>query len=313
MSDTQPHPLPTIGPVSLEPLLVERIWGVQELGPWYPKPEAGKPIGEVWLTAEECIGEGTGATLAALSARSPLAFGNDDGQGFPLLIKLLFPLEKLSVQVHPDDAQAKAMLGQPRGKTECWYVLSAEPGAEIAVGFRDPLTIPEVRAAIEDGTIESKLRYLPVKAGDMVFADANTVHAIGPGVVILETQQYSDVTYRLWDYGRPRQLHLEDGLAVARTETSAGKVEPVVMEGFTRLVSCPYFSVDRFTLTPGTASPLDNTPDLQILIALGEGASVTFAGGLVPLLAGRAVVLPAEDTQYALSSTGPLDVIRVLR
>jgi mannose-6-phosphate isomerase len=293
--------------------MVERIWGSPQLGPWYSQPAAGKPIGEVWLTAEECVGEGTGATLAALAARSPIAFGNDDGQGFPLLIKLLFPREKLSVQVHPDDAQARAMLGQPRGKTECWYVLSAEPGAEVALGFRDPITIAEVRAAIGDGTLESKLHYLPVKAGDMVFVDANTVHAIGPGVVVLETQQYSDVTYRLWDYGRPRELHLEAGLAVARTDTSAGKIEAVEMGDFTRLVSCAYFSVDRFALMPGVSAPLDNTPDLQILIALGEGASVTFSGGLVPLLAGRAVVLPAEDTLYTLTSTGPVDVIRVLR
>src|SRR5262249_12957927 len=160
-----------------------------------------------------------------------------------------------------------------------------------------------VRAAIEDGTIEEKLCYLPVKAGDMVFVDANTVHAIGPGVVVLETQQYSDVTYRLWDYGRPRELHLEAGLAVARTETSAGKIEPVAMEGFTRLVSCAYFSVDRFELKPAAPAPLGNTSGLQILIALGDGAAVTFSGGLLPLLPGRAVVLPAEDTPYTLTST----------
>ena len=226
-----------LGPLILKPVLVERIWGTDTLAPWYPQPAQGKPIGEVWLTAEQCCVEGTSSTLAEITAQAPEALGSKSGEGFPLLIKLLYPREKLSVQVHPDDAQAQATLNQPRGKTECWYVLSAEPGAQLAVGFREPMTSAEVRAAIEDGSVESRLNYLPVKAGDMVFVDAGTVHAIGPGMVVLETQQYSDVTYRLWDYGRPRELHLDAGMAVLRTQTAAGLVAPVAMDGFTRLVS----------------------------------------------------------------------------
>ena len=220
------QPAPAVAePVTLAPILVERIWGVDSLAPWHIGG-ANASIGEIWLTAETCVAEvgaGKGHTLAELTAAAPVAFGDPRGEGFPLLIKLLFPREKLSVQVHPDNAQAQA-LGMPRGKTECWYVLEAQPGAEVAVGFREPLSTEQIAASIQDGSIEGKLRMLPVKAGDMVFVDAGTVHAIGPGMVVLETQQYSDTTYRLWDYGRPRELHVEAGMAVTRTDTKAGLV-----------------------------------------------------------------------------------------
>ncbi len=213
-----------IGPVLLRPIFSERIWGVETLPKWYPQPEDGKPVGEAWLTAETCVvdaGEFAGVSLAEMTKRFPEAFGGGDSAEFPLLVKTLFPREKLSVQVHPNDAQAKT-LGLGRGKTECWYVLSAEPGAELALGFRGEISAEEVRAAIANGTLEEKLNYVPVKAGDMVFVDAGTVHSIGPGMVILETQEYSDITYRLYDYGRPRELHVDAGLAVTRTSSSAG-------------------------------------------------------------------------------------------
>ena len=208
-----------LGPITLAPIFQERIWGVEALPAWYPQPTPGHPIGEAWLTAETCVaasGPHAGKSLAELATLYPEALANTSGVGFPLLIKTLFPREKLSVQVHPNDAEALA-LGQPRGKTECWYVLSADPGATVAVGFREPLTLDDIRAAIADKTLEDKLAYIPVKAGDMVYVDAGTVHAIGPGMVVLETQQYSDVTYRLYDYGRPRELHVDAGLAVSRT------------------------------------------------------------------------------------------------
>ncbi len=303
-------------PIALAPILVERIWGVPSLAPWHQGGSAEKPIGEIWLTAENCVAESgatAGKTLAELTTASPEAFGDRQHAGFPLLIKLLFPREKLSVQVHPNDLEAQA-LGMPRGKTECWYVLQAEPGAEVAVGFREPLSTTEVAAAIEDGTLESKLRKLPVKAGDMVFVDAGTVHAIGPGMVVLETQQYSDTTYRLWDYGRPRELHVQAGMAVTRTVTQAGLVTPVAMEGFTRLVISEYFTVDRFTLQAGTESALGEAGKLQILIALQENCSVVAEGGdATRLPRGQAVVLPASKTGYYLSTDGPAEVVRVLQ
>lgn len=238
--------------------------------------------------------------------------GDSRGEGFPLLIKLLFPREKLSVQVHPDDSQAQA-LGMPRGKTECWYVLSAEPGAEVAVGLREPLTQAEVKAAITDGSIESELRMIPVKAGHMVFVDAGTIHAIGPGMVVLETQQYSDTTYRLWDYGRPRELHVEAGTAVTRAATKAGLVEPRPMGGFTRLVDCDYFAVDRFALQPASDAALQATEKLQILIALTEGCTAATGSETYTLPRGQAVILPVGSGPVRLQAENAAEVIRVLQ
>ena len=169
---------------------------------------------------------------------------------FPLLVKLLFPSDKLSVQVHPDDAHAQAM-GQPRGKTECWYVLEAEPGATIALGMKTGATAEVVRAAIAAGTMEEWMEWVPVSVGDMVFVDAGTVHAIGPGVVLLETQQTCDITFRMYDYGRPRELHVEQALGVMKMKTAAGKVAPVKMDGFVRLIEQKYFVVDRYDVAAG--------------------------------------------------------------
>jgi len=300
----------SLGPITLRPIVQERIWGVQSLPSWYPPPAEGKLIGEVWLTAQECIADSAaakGSTLEELAKTHPQQLG---GAEFPLLIKLLFPREKLSVQVHPNDAQAQ-QLGQPRGKTECWYVLDAEPGASVALGFKGRISNDEVREAIVSNTLENKLQYVPVKPGDMVFVDANTVHAIGPGMTVLETQQYSDVTYRLYDYGRPRELHVDAGLAVTQTNTKAGLVPPVEMEGFTRLVSSDYFVVDRFTLD-GSHAPLGKHGDLQILVALQDGCFVECSTGMAtPLVPGRAIILPAEDVDYTVRAAFAATVIRI--
>ena len=288
------------GPVALRPIVKERVWGVERLPKWYPQPEPGRPVGEAWLTAAECEAE-TGEMLGELARGNPAAFGADTN-GFPLLIKMLFPREKLSVQVHPNDAEAQA-LGLPRGKTECWYIVAAAPGATVAVGLKEPMTGEQVRAAIADQTLEGKLRHLPVKAGDMVYVDAGTVHAIGPGVTVLETQEYSDITYRLYDYGRPRELHVEQGLAVVRNSNEAGLLAPVAKHGFVRLVASPYFVVDRLSVD-GEAE-LGDVGKMQILVALEDGCSV----GTTALPAGWAVVVPAAETAYRLRGVG--EVVRI--
>jgi mannose-6-phosphate isomerase len=290
-------------PLVLRPILKQRVWGAERLPPWYPQPGPGQPVGEAWLTAEECVAADGTETLGELVQHDPAAFGAD-ANGFPLLVKILFPREKLSVQVHPNDAEAQA-LGQPRGKTECWYVVAAEPGATVAIGLKEPGSPQEVRAAIADGSIEHMLRQLPVKRGDMVYVPAGTIHAIMPGSVILETQEYSDITYRLYDYGRPRELHLEQGLAVLRESSEAGLVPPVAMAGFVRLVTSPYFVVDRFALN-GEAE-LGGAGAMQIVVALVEGCSV----GALALPAGWAVVVPAAATACTLRGKG--DVLRITR
>jgi mannose-6-phosphate isomerase len=299
--------------VVLQPWLSERIWGVTELPAFLEQPRPGHPVGEAWLTSVDCKVEGeTAANLGELTRRWPKEFGADKPGEFPLLIKFLFPREWLSVQVHPNDAEAQA-IGQPRGKNECWYVLSAEPGAKLALGFEGEITTAEMEQAIREGTLESRLRYVPVKAGDMVYVEAGTIHAIGPGMVVLETQQYSDTTYRLYDYGRPRELHLKDGLAVTKSHTKAGPVAPVEKDGFTRLISTQYFIVDRFRTSAGSSQELGLAGQMQILIALGEGAKVRVGDGkrfVIP--AGRAVVLPARNgARYLLEGAGEAEVMRV--
>jgi mannose-6-phosphate isomerase len=275
----------SVAPFRLKPWFSERVWGKRDLRPWYDDTGTTEPVGEAWLTGPQCVvetGPFAGRTLASLATEM--------GGEFPLLVKLLFPAEKLSVQVHPDDAQAQA-LGETRGKTECWYVLEAAPGAAVALGLKDGVDAAAVKAAIADGTMESLLTWVPVSVGDMLFVDAGTVHAIGPGVVLLETQQTSDVTYRLYDYGRPRELHLDKGLQVIKTKTAAGKVAPKVMDGFTRLIEQKYFVVDRFELKSASEAAVSfNGPGC--LVGLSGSAVVTTGDRHVELSPGRTVVVP---------------------
>jgi len=212
-----------VSPFLLKPKFAARIWGKLDLKPWYEETGIAEKVGEAWLTGPECViatGPLAGKTLDEAAKSFPGQLG--DGE-FPLLVKMLFPSDKLSVQVHPNDEEAQK-IGLPRGKTECWYVLEAEPNATVACGLKSGVTLEDVRAAIIDGTLEDKLEMVPVAVGDMVFVDAGTVHAIGPGVTLLEVQQTCDVTYRLFDYGRPRELHLDEGLAVVKLKTAAGKI-----------------------------------------------------------------------------------------
>src|ERR1700677_3335698 len=234
-----------LGPFRLAPWFSERVWGRRDLRPWYADTGTSELVGEAWLTGPQCVvetGQLAGQTLASVAG--------DLGGEFPLLVKLLFPEEKLSVRVHPDDAQAKAM-GETRGKTECWYVLEAQAGAYVSLGLKDGVAVADVAASVADGAMEALIEEVAAAVGDMLFVDAGTVHAIGPGVVLLETQQTSDVTYRLYDYGRPRELHLEKGLGVMKMQTAAAKVKPVAMEGFTRLIAQKYFVVDRYDVAAG--------------------------------------------------------------
>jgi mannose-6-phosphate isomerase len=278
----------SVAPFRLKPWFSERVWGKRDLRPWYTDTGTAELVGEAWLTGPQCVAETgpfAGRTLTSIAAEL--------GGEFPLLVKLLFPAEKLSVQVHPDDAQAKA-LGETRGKTECWYVLQAEPGAAVALGLKDGTDVAMVRAAIAGGTMEDLLEWVPVSVGDMLFVDAGTVHAIGPGVVLLETQQTSDVTYRLYDYGRPRELHLEKGLQVMKAKTMAGKITPRIMNGFTRLIEQKYFVVDRFDFGEMTEASV-SFDGRGCLVGLAGSGVVCTAEGEAVLNPGQAIVVPSGD------------------
>lgn len=201
---------------------VEKPWGRHRLWPGFADPAPGdEPVGEIWF-------------------QTP-------GDSTPdLLIKYLFTSEKLSVQVHPDDEQAHAR-GLPRGKDECWVILDAEPDSTIALGTHEPVDDDTLRKAALDGSIEELLDWKPVKAGDFIYAPSRTVHAIGSGITLIEIQQNSETTYRLYDYGRPRELHLEDGVAVADARPFVPAPMPGEVEsGRTILVEGPKFVVERW-------------------------------------------------------------------
>src|ERR1017187_1520093 len=169
-----------LAPFLIEPRYVGKVWGYQDLHPWYDRVADAEPIGEVWLTGDDCLVPDVpfaGNTLGAVFEEAPLSLlgSHAPSDGSPLLIKMIFAKEKLSVQVHPDDAMAQKY-GDPRGKTECWYVLEAEPGAQVACGLKPGVTLDEVKAGIEAGTLESSLNLLDVARGEVVYVDAGTVH-----------------------------------------------------------------------------------------------------------------------------------------
>ncbi len=168
---------------------VEKPWGRTELPSIFPNPDA-KQIGEIW-------------------------FDGPEGRHLPLLVKYIFTSEKLSIQVHPNDAEARER-GLPGGKSECWYILDAEPDAVLGIGVKEPLSAEALRAAALDGSIEQLMDWKPVAKGSFYYIPAGTIHAIGGGLTLVEVQLNNDVTYRLYDYGRPRELHLDDGVAVAK-------------------------------------------------------------------------------------------------
>lgn len=322
-----------IGIFRLRPWFRTRVWGVRDLSPWYDFKVGDEPIGEVWLSGDTSVADNgplEGQSLAEIFRRYPQELVGASSKGmerFPLLMKVLFPQEKLSVQVHPGDTMAREQ-GEPHGKTECWYALATEPGASVALGLVPGTTIEQVKAAIESNTLEELLHWIPVHNGDMIFVDAGTIHAIAPGAVLLETQQSSDMTYRLYDYGRPRELHLENGLKATRVKTDAGKVQPRILSGVgdiehAMLIESKYFRVDRFRYGgPGKAkielTDQQLSGDVQ-LVFMASGSGVLHAEGgsgeqrkPVYLKRGEMAIVPACVQQWGLLPDGPVEILRAV-
>jgi mannose-6-phosphate isomerase len=302
---------------------VGRVWGYRDLHPWYDRIAEGEPIGEVWLTGDECLvatGPYTGKTLGGLfgAASDALLGAGAQPPASPLLIKVIFAREKLSVQVHPDDKLAQKY-GQPRGKTECWYVLAAEPGAQVAAGLNPGVTLDKIEEGIQAGTLEESLNLLPVAAGEMIFVDAGTVHAIWPGSILLETQQNCDLTYRMYDYGRPRELHIEKSLEATRLKTRAGKVPARVLKDRTILVDEEYFRVERIPVAgsrtgaslAGEGEPVRGLA--YLFAAAGWGRIYSPWKGFEPVdLPERGIVaVPAASPEFVVEDLGGLDLIRI--
>ena len=170
----------------------------------------------------------------------------DGGTDDPLLVKYLFTSERLSVQVHPDDAAAR-QAGHPRGKDEAWVVLDAEPGASIGIGLNRSVSPEELRAAALDGSVACLLEWRQVEKGDVFYSPAGTIHSIGAGLTLLEVQQNCDITYRLYDFGRSRELHLDEGVTAARTDSDVGRsVERPLADGRSIIVQGPKFILERW-------------------------------------------------------------------
>lgn len=312
-------------PLLMSPLFDPRPWGTLDLSPIYPNYQASQKIGESWLTGDHCkVANGplAGHSLAELSQK----YGRDlvgeaakDPNRFPLLLKFLFPNEKLSVQVHPDDECARQS-GQPWGKTECWYVTTAKPGAQIALGLKPGITCDDLERGIQEHRAEEMLNWIDVSRGDLIYVAGGTVHTLGPGSIIVETQQQSDTTYRLYDYGRPRELHLREGLAAVKENAGSGKVprpkgsaEAVKGSHSEQLVAAPHFLVDRFELTSPKAF---NTADesgmrsVQILVALdGRGVVEVPCMDPVTIAKGDGLVIPATIWDFTVRPQWSLEFI----
>jgi mannose-6-phosphate isomerase len=227
---------------------VHKPWGSKHLLPWSAIDPDDEPVGELWFQRANAV-----APDAAL------------------LLKLLFTSEKLSIQVHPDDTFAQS-IGMPHGKTEAWYILSATADGAVAVGLERSITTNQFRTSIEDGSIADLVQWRSVRAGDVIFVPAGTIHAIGAGLVLAEIQQNSDATFRLFDYGRQRDLHIANAVAVAHAEPAEAQVDGRrLTDARTLLLACPYFVLERIDLAPNSRWELDATGETWLLVLDGYG------------------------------------------
>ncbi len=315
-------------PFRIAPSYSERVWGSRDLHPWYDRTAKDAPIGEAWLTGDQCLvasGAQKGKTLGALFEEAPEALlgahapraGEEAAESAsPLLIKVIFANDKLSVQVHPDDAMAQKY-GDPRGKTECWYILEAKPETKVALGLKQGVELNTVMTGIEDGTLESSLNIVDLAAGEMIYVDAGTVHSIWPGSIILETQQNCDLTYRMYDYGRGRELNIKKSLEAAKLVTHAGKVSPTALADRTVLMDGEYFRVERINVEGSRASASlsgegESAPGLQYLFAAAGKAKITGDGfDALELPMGAIVAVPASSPEFIVEDKEALQLMRI--
>jgi mannose-6-phosphate isomerase len=261
----------THAPARVQPSFREKVWGSTRLSPWFE--DSDKKIGEVWFEV--------------------------DPPDFPILTKFVFTTEPLSVQVHPGDEYA-GRHENSCGKTEMWYVLRADPGAQIALGLRQDVTSEQLRRVSESGEIMDLLNWIDVRPGDSFFIPAGTIHTIGAGIALAEIQQYSDVTYRLYDYGRPRELHLERGVEVSETKRFSPVRQP---NGF--IAHCEYFITEELSLESPTAYELEAGREHLLVMIEGSGSLNAH-----PARAGEVWLVPAGAEPFPIE---PVQRLRVLR
>jgi mannose-6-phosphate isomerase len=306
-------------PLLLNPSLKTKVWGGRKLETVLCKElPTDEPYGESWELHDTSIvrngslaGQSLG-DLLAIHGHDLIGRGNDPTEGFPLLAKFIDASAWLSIQVHPNDRQAQELEGEPRGKTEAWIVLYAEPDAKLVIGVEPGTSRETMAQAIRDGVLEDHVVYANVRAGDVLLLDANTVHAVGPGVVIYEIQQSSDTTYRLYDWnrmgmdGKPRELHIDKGVKVANVDflpqiRNVQNNSPVVT-----LVENHYFKSNRHQLGPGNRleTVLRTNGKFHSLTCIGGEINVLTDDHKITLTIGDTCLVPAAVHSYRLSGNG---------
>ena len=307
-----------------------RPWGSLSLAPHFPEQSGlAEPIGEAWMTGNQsrfANGPFAGKPLGEAWLEMPPDWTGTDisaRHDFPLLVKFLFTEDKLSVQVHPGDEHAAQheIAAGGRGKTEMWYALRARPGAEVMVGLKPELTPDEFRRCIENGTAEDCLTHVPVQSGDAIFVPAGAAHTIGPGLLLCEIQQHSDITYRVYDYNRPdssgklRELHIEKALQVMRFgPQKGGKIEPLrgpQHGGLTQtyLAACAYFVTEKWEFSAALARKTDPAR-FELLIFLEGHGELRWNGAHAAYKPTEVWLLPAALGAYRLEPTSPTALLR---
>lgn len=312
-------------PLRLQAVQKEKVWGGRNLERLlHQSLPAGALIGETWEAWEGCAienGNHAGRTLQNLIDEDTSGIlGTAGDKRFPLLFKFIDAQDDLSVQVHPDDACAQSMEHQLFGKTEAWYILDAEPGARLILGFKKNVESKDVAAAIGSKNLVDLLLPLPVRRGDVVFVPAGTVHAIGKGVVLAEIQENSDITYRLYDWGRQgkgRELHIDQSLRVfSGQRIEQPKIPSIVLhhqhfyERF--LVACRYFALTLCVIDK-RSDELTTNGKFQILSIIEGAADILFGpefASSVSVGQGQTLVLPARLGAYAVQSTQSCKMLR---
>ncbi len=316
-------------PFRIEPAFVPRIWGARSLAPLYPeKSDLPEPIGEAWLTGVDCkvaSGPFAGKTLGEAWREMPpewLGTRFTEPGDFPILVKFIFPNDKLSIQVHPDDAYAAAheQAAGGRGKTEMWHAVSAEPGAHVLVGLVPKAKAEHLLKAIETQTLEQLFVHWRVQTGDTFFVPAGTPHTIGPGMVLCEVQEYSDLTYRVYDYGRldahgkPRELHIEKALDVIEFgRPISGKASRIHLPGHgmqnSLLTACRYFAAERWKI----AIPVEAHSDpehFDLLVILNGSGNFSWESMPAPYRSGECWLVPAGLGRFSVNPNEPSKLLR---
>jgi mannose-6-phosphate isomerase len=306
-----------------------RIWGARSLAPIYPeKTNLPEPIGEAWLTGPQCeieTGPLAGAINQVWQKMPPEWRGTDfpspPPEQFPLLAKFLFPIDQLSIQVHPGDAYAKKNEAPgATGKTEMWHAVSADPGATLLLGLVPEVDRERFISAIKQGGLEAFFERLPVSTGDTFFVPPGTPHTIGAGVILCEVQQNSDLTYRLYDFhrvdssGHPRQLHIEKSMAVIDFDHRNGrKVAPVTLPSpngtkKSLLVACPYFAAERWDLSVPHQATSDPA-HFELLVILSGRGIIQWNGGSCSYRQGECRFIPANLGEFSVVPESPTSIL----